>query len=272
MPFLATPPRPGREAWADSDRLLANRARGRRLALLIAGLVAALAACGPPRALGRIALAAPFEGRERAIGYAAFPAMRLALRDAIPEAPIDFIAFNDDGNPARAARVAADIVRDPAVLLVIGHGALSTTLAALPVYAAAGMPIIVIGALPDGVPVRAGVFVLSPSQATLAACARAAGRSCAEGVDLGRSAQVDRALVGFTEVSGGARPSRGSAVALDATRLAIAAIQSAASRGAPTRASVAAALASARVKGVLGEIHFDQNGRWPEAPAFPVDP
>lgn len=231
-----------------------------------------LAACGPPRALDRIALAAPFEGRERAVGYAAFPAMRLALREAIPATPIDFIAFNDDGDPAGAARVAADIVRDPAVLVVIGHGALSTTLAALPVYAAAGMPIIVIGTLPDVVPVRAGVFTLSPSQAALDACARSAGRPCAEGVDPGRSAEVDRALAAFAEIAGGAGPTRGSAVALDATRVAITAIQLAARNGAPTRASVAAALAETQVMGALGMIHFDRNGRWPEAPASPVNP
>lgn len=246
--------------------------RAGRQAILIAGLACLLAACGPPRALGRIALAAPFEGRARAIGYAAFPAMRLALREAIPTAAIDFIAFNDDGESAGAVRVAADIVRDPSVLLVIGHGALTTTLAALPVYAAAGLPMIVIGALPDAVPVTAGVFVLSPSRAALDACARSAGRPCAEGVEPGRSAEADRALAGFPEVSGGAGPSRGSAVALDATRLAIAAIQSAARSGAPTRAGVAAALTRIEMQGVLGMIHFDRDGRWLEAPAFPVDP
>lgn len=246
--------------------------RAGRLAILIVGLAWVLSACGPPRALGRIALAAPFEGRARSVGYAAFPAMRLALREAIPTVPIDFIAFNDDGDPAGAARAAADIVRDPAVLVVIGHGAVSTTLAALPVYAAAGLPMIVIGALPDAVPMRAGVFVLSPSQATLDACARAAQRNCAEGVDPGTSAEADRALAGFAEVSGGAGPSRGSAVAYDATRLALAAIQTAARNGAPTRAGVAAALTNIEVPGVLGTIHFDRNGRWLEAPAFPIDP
>ena len=246
--------------------------RAGRLARLIVGLACVLAACGPPRALGRIALAAPFEGRERAIGYAAFPAMRLALRDAMPAAPIDFIAFNDDGDPAGAARIAADIARDPAVLVVIGHGALSTTLAALPVYVAAQLPIIVIGALPDAVPVRAGVFTLSPSQAALDACARAAGRPCAEGIDPGRSAEADRALAAFADVSGGAGPTRGSAVALEATRVAILAIQTAARNGPPTRAGVAAALANIQVPGVLGLVQFDRNGRWFEAPAFPVDP
>lgn len=243
-----------------------------RLAILIVGLAWVLSACGPPRALGRIALAAPFEGRAQSVGYAAFPAMRLALREAIPKVPIDFIAFNDDGSPAGAARAAADIVRDPAVLVVIGHGALSTTLAALPVYAAAGLPMIVIGALPDAVPAQAGVFVLSPSQATLDACARAAGRDCAEGVDPGASADADRALAGFAEVSGGAGPSRGSAIAYEATRLAIAAIQTAARNGAPTRAGVAAALTTIEAQGVLGAIHFDRNGRWLEAPAYPIDP
>jgi ABC-type branched-subunit amino acid transport system substrate-binding protein len=246
--------------------------RAGRLAILIVGLAAGLIACAPPRAMGRLALAAPFEGRERAIGYGAFPAMRLALREGLPAAPIDFIAFNDDGEPAVAARVAADIARDPTVLVVIGHGALSTTLAALPVYAAAGLPIIVIGALPDALPIGPGIFALSPSQATLDACARSAGRPCAEGAEPGRSAAIDGALAAFADVSGGAPPTRRSSVALDATRVAIASIREAARGGSPTRASVAAALANARVTGVLGEIRFDRNGRWPDAPASPLSP
>lgn len=246
--------------------------RGGRLASLLVGLACVLAACAPPRALGRIALAAPFEGRERAIGYAAFPAMRLALRDAIPAAPIDFIAFNDDGDPAGAARVAADIVRDPAVLVVIGHGALSTTLAALPVYAAAGLPILVIGAAPEALPNAPTLFTLSPTRSTLDACARAAAQSCAEGVAPGRLAKADTALAAFTEVSGGPGPTRGSIVALDATRVAILAIQTAARNGPPTRASVAAALANIQSPGVLGTIQFDRNGRWLDAPAFPSSP
>lgn len=246
--------------------------RAGRLAILIVGLAWVLSACGPPRALGRIALAAPFEGRARSVGYSAFPAMRLALRESIPTVPIDFIAFNDDGDPDGAARVAADIVRDPAVLVVIGHGALSTTLAALPVYAAAGLPLIVIGAVSDAVPVGTGVFVLSPSQAALDACSRASGRPCAEGVEPSISAEAGRALAAFADVSGGAGPTRGSAVALDATRVAIAAIQAAARNGPPTRAGVSAALANTRVRGVLGAIEFDRQGRWLAAPAFPINP
>jgi ABC-type branched-subunit amino acid transport system substrate-binding protein len=246
--------------------------RAGRLAILIVGLACVLSACAPPRALGRIALAAPLEGRERAIGYAAFPAMRLALRDAMPAAPIDFIAFNDDGDLAGAARVAADIARDPAVLVVIGHGALSTTLAALPVYVAAGLPILVIGAAPEALANAPTIFALSPARSTLEACARAAARPCAEGVAPGRSAQADAALAGFMEVSGGPGPTRGSVVALDATRVAILAIQTSARNGPPTRAGVAAALATIQTQGTLGVIRFDLNGRWLDAPAFPVDP
>ncbi|HEY3342052.1 MAG TPA: hypothetical protein VGK81_08545, partial [Anaerolineae bacterium] len=71
-----------------------------RLALAI-GLSLALAACATPRPTIKIALVAPFEGRFREVGYDAFPAMRLALRQQIQAGGIgnyevEFVAYNDN--------------------------------------------------------------------------------------------------------------------------------------------------------------------------------
>lgn len=238
----------------------------------IGALLATLIGCAPPHAVGRVALAAPFEGRQRSLGYDAFPAMRVALRAAIPSLPVDFVAFNDDADPERAARVAANIARDPAVLVVIGHGLLSTTLAALPIYAAAGLPVLVIGASPDQLPFGPGIFVLSPSRATLEACAARVGRSCAEGIEPRDSPPARAALRGFSDISGGPPPTRRSVVAYDATLVALAAIQAAVLDGPPTRSSVTAALSRMRAQGLLGEISFSDTGRWVAAPATPLDP
>lgn len=218
--------------------------------------------------MGRVGLAAPFEGRERVIGYDAFPAFRIAIRNGIPSLPVDFVAFNDDGDPARAARVAADLAADPAVLVVVGHGMVSTTLAALPVYQTAGLPLIAIGAAPEALPVAPGLFVLSPSAAALNACARASGAPCAAGP----RPDPGGPLAAFAQVSGGAAATRRSSVAYDATLVALAAVRAAAARGTPTRASVAAALRDIRVEGLSGEIRFGPDGRWNDAPAFPAAP
>ncbi|MBX7214932.1 MAG: ABC transporter substrate-binding protein [Thermoflexales bacterium] len=241
------------------------------VASLLASMALVFTACGTPRVIGRIGLAAPFEGRDRALGYDAFPAFRMALRAANGQAggAVDFVAFNDDGDPGRAARVAADLARDPAVKLVIGHGALTNTLAALPVYAEAGVAVLVIGAPAEALPALPNVFVLSPSAATVAACQAANRHPCAEGAE---PASVGAALAGFSEVSGGAAPTRRSVVALDATNVALDALRRAAARGDVSRAGVVVALRETRLKGLLGEIHFNAQGRWVEAPATPVLP
>ena len=91
-------------------------------ALWIASAVAlAMApACGPsltPLPTVKIALVAPFEGRFAAVGYEAFPAMRIALREQIAAGGIggfqvEFVAYNDNADPALAARMARNVLMD----------------------------------------------------------------------------------------------------------------------------------------------------------------
>ncbi len=227
-------------------------------------------ACGAPARVFKIALVAPFEGRSRQIGYDAFPAVRLAVRDEIARSmdarvAITFIAYNDDADPDRAGRVARNIALDDDTLIVIGHLALSTTLAALPVYADAGLPLIVPHLAPERLPEHALVFRMAPSVARLG-----------DGQDAPapeRWPAAQQALARFAELSLGPPATARSVVAYDAAQLAIAAIRADISRhGTPTRAGVAAELRAMRFNGLLGVIQFDAHNVWAKAPVFPRAP
>jgi ABC-type branched-subunit amino acid transport system substrate-binding protein len=211
-------------------------------------------------------LVAPFEGRQRAIGYAAFPALRLALRDATaaaPDAPVQvtFVAYDDSGDPVKATRIARAVVSDPDVVAVIGHLTLTPTLAALDVYTQAGLPVLVPSIAPESLPAHALIFRMGPSQARLA--------GGFDAPEVASSAPAQRALTRFTELSLGPPPTRGSIVAHDATTLLIAAIRaSERDAGGANRAGVAAALRTVQHDGLLGTIRFDAAGIWREAPGF----
>jgi ABC-type branched-subunit amino acid transport system substrate-binding protein len=118
------------------------------LCALLVG-ISTLAGCrGEALRVVKIGLVAPFEGRCREIGYDVIPAARLAIREyaARPEArevAIELVAYDDGGDPDKAAEQAARLMADPDVVAVIGHWREQTTLTALPVYAEAGIPAVV---------------------------------------------------------------------------------------------------------------------------------
>ncbi len=242
-----------------------RRARWLSTALLLT--LVSLSACAqrPPRVY-RIALAAPFEGRGRALGYDAFPAFRLALRERIAEKPgapfqIDFVAHDDGADAGKARSVAHNIAGDPDVLAVIGHLTLTPTLAALEVYTASGIPVLVTGVPADALPYDPLVFRLAPGAAQLATAFEAPPPASLP------AAQA--ALARYTELSLGAMPGRGAVAAYDATGLLLAAIDAdIAASGAPTRSGVARALRAIRYSGLRGEIAFDSENRWASAPVF----
>jgi ABC-type branched-subunit amino acid transport system substrate-binding protein len=137
-----------------------------------------LAACRVPGAVQptiKIGLVAPFEGRYRYVGYDLFPAVRLALREAnaaggVEGFFVELVAYDDGADPAMALEQAYKLAIDPDVIAVIGHFRERTTLAALPAYAQAGLPLVAPAALGpeleagDGVVLRPG-----PDATTLAA-------------------------------------------------------------------------------------------------------
>jgi ABC-type branched-subunit amino acid transport system substrate-binding protein len=279
-----------------------------RAALACAVFLAA-GACARPRPVVKIALVAPFEGRLREVGYQAFPALRLAVREQLAAGgaagyDVSFVAYNDDGDPAVAARVARNVALDASVMGVIGHYRPDTTLAALGVYTAAGLALIAPGVSRDALPEAALVFRMGPPLAG-GAPVPAGTAGCREDDGLVEQAlrlapdlqaeslarlfgsrlagmcfvtdaphpedlpAAGLALAGYTAVSGGPEPGPRSLSAYDAARVLLEAIRLDADRhGAPTRAGVAAALREASLAGLLGDIAFDARGVWKAAPMW----
>ena len=127
------------------------RAAARLLAL---GLAAALlAGCASVKPVVKIGLVAPFEGRDRAVGYDAIYAARLDVRQVNARGGIGgyrvaLVALDDRGDPTLATQSAATLVVDPVVVAVVGHYLPATTAAAADIYAKAGLPLLMAGAPP----------------------------------------------------------------------------------------------------------------------------
>ena len=102
----------------------------------------------------RIGLVAPFEGRQREIGYDLIYAARLAVRQwngrgGIEGYRVELVALDDGGDPELATRAAQSLALDPMVVGTIGHWLEETTAAARPVYAEAGLPFIEMGEIDE---------------------------------------------------------------------------------------------------------------------------
>jgi len=122
------------------------------LAALALALVL-LAGCASVAPVVKIGLVAPFEGRDRTIGYDAVYAARLAVREMNAAGGIDglrvaLVALDDRGDPELARDAAASLAIDPAVVAVVGHYRTETTAAAADLYARAGLPLLAAGAAP----------------------------------------------------------------------------------------------------------------------------
>ncbi len=176
----------------------------------------------------KIALVAPFEGRQRQIGYDAFPALRMAVREQIETQrhslfQITFIAYNDNADPSFATKVAGNVAIDPDTLVVIGHLLSATTQAAQPTYNKAGLPVLTLDETPTDCANQVFHFEATPEQ---------------------RSTAQPNIDAHYREASGGPPPGDSSAPAYLATQYALAAVRSAAAPdGQPTRARVARVLA-----------------------------
>lgn len=127
-------------------------AAAKALWLLLALLAAGCASVDP---VVKIGLVAPFEGRERAVGYDAIYSARLAVREinaagGVGGHRIALVALDDRGDPALAADAAASLGTDPGVVAVVGHYLPETTEAALPLYDVDGLALLPLGAPPFG--------------------------------------------------------------------------------------------------------------------------
>jgi ABC-type branched-subunit amino acid transport system substrate-binding protein len=107
-------------------------------------------ACASVEPVVKIGLVAPFEGRERPVGYDVIYSARLAVREVnqaggIGGYRVALVALDDSGDPELARQTAAALVIDPQVVAVIGHWLPETTAVALPIYTAAAVPFIAVG-------------------------------------------------------------------------------------------------------------------------------
>lgn len=124
-------------------------AAGKLAFLLLLGL---LAACQPVAPVVKVGLVAPFEGRDRAVGYDAIYSARLAVREINAAGGINgyrlaLVALDDGGDAALAQQAAATLARDPTVVAVVGHFGPQTG-ATESIYASAGLPLLVAGEAP----------------------------------------------------------------------------------------------------------------------------
>lgn len=253
--------------------------------ILVTGCGDGLAGLGT-RPTVTVGLVAPFEGRYRELGQEVIFAVRLAQREANAAGGaggrmVVLTALDDNGYVAQAEEQARKLATDDAVVAVIGHWLEETTAAAMPVYAEAGIPVVVTAA---SAPLHPGSVRAWPDAATLdgeiAALAAAEGATvcpddftaCAElaaegefvaggpllglaqfGLLAGDGARFvwvppgpmpdDAAFVAnYAAVAVGAEPRWFAQVAYDAMHEVLAAIEAAADGGAVSRASVGAAL------------------------------
>lgn len=127
--------------------------RNKALAALVLFLCLAGAGCRAEPATLKIGLVAPFEGRDRAVGYDAVYAARLAVREingsgGVAGHAIEVVALDDRGDEELARHAAASLVIDPAVIAVAGHWLPETTTAARALYAENGLALIILGLEP----------------------------------------------------------------------------------------------------------------------------
>lgn len=139
-----------------------------------------LTACWPPTLphVVKIGLIAPFEGRERASGYDAIYAARLAVRElnAARGAAgwrLELVAYDDRADPALAAVAARNLAADPDVVAVIGHFGPESTAAGIAVLSAAvpSLPLVAVEAWVTGTV----ALVPAPDQLAAAMVRAAAG-------------------------------------------------------------------------------------------------
>ena len=106
-------------------------------------------ACGPivlTRPVTKLGLVAPFEGTQRARGYEALYAAKLALREqnaagGVSGWQVELVALDQDDQPELMVRQARALAVDPDVTYVIGFASAPETGPLRQQYAAVGLPV-----------------------------------------------------------------------------------------------------------------------------------
>ncbi len=123
--------------------------------LLFASLLTLLTLtnCQSTTPVVKVGLVAPFEGRDRAIGYDAIYSARLAVREinaagGIGGYRVALVALDDSGDPELAQGTAESLVIDENVVAVVGHWLPQTTAVSAPIYADADLAFLAGGLSP----------------------------------------------------------------------------------------------------------------------------
>jgi len=236
-------------------------------------------ACNGTRPVLKIGLVAPFEGRYRAIGYDAIYAARLAVRERNASGGaggyrVALVAY-DDGGAGCDAPIAAERARqlalDPAVVAVIGHFRVETTLAAQAVYAREALPLIAPVIASDALPGAPcaqcsypAVFRTGPTARSLGTAAAledvlagsVVSGTVATGAPWPRDVPEARSFIAnYRAVAGGAEPGPDAWATYQAGRMGW---EARAQAGQPARRAIGAQLAA----------RFGAQGSWPNVPVY----
>ncbi len=225
----------------------------------------------------RIALLAPFEGRQAEIGYNAYYAVQLALKDA-SRLDVELLAVDDGESRQNAIERARALAKDPLVKVVLSLGADATSAGVQD--ALGGIPLLMIGNWGQE-PQSENAFSLNHSRLELmladlnsAQAATTRYGSDAQALEQFRLLQDDLTLIRV--LSNGRLPDeafqqRYAAMGLyvpppnllatltyDAARLALDAMQSS--------GDALSAIRMTNSAGISGRIQFATDGYWEEAP------
>lgn len=122
-------------------------------ALLVLLVALPAAGCASVDPVIKIGLVAPFEGRDRHVGYDAIYSARMAVREinaagGVAGHRVSLVALDDRGDPELARQAAASLAIDPGVIAVVGHYLPESTAAAEAIYRENGVPLLPLGRPP----------------------------------------------------------------------------------------------------------------------------
>lgn len=220
----------------------------------------------------------PFEGRYREVGYEVTYAVRLAIREAnaaggVGGYTVEFMEFDDSGDPDLAKQQAKKALIDPQVVAVLGNWLPETTQTAAPIYAQADMPFVSLSSATD-LPVS--TFRLwNRDSACPSPCITLAEwflnrqllltNYFVTPAPLPQDSTDPSFAERYKKISHGVEPRFLATLAYDATKIILQAIErDAHAHGQPTRSGVAASLTQTNYNGLAGHITFDAQRAWSE--------
>ncbi|HAJ05482.1 MAG TPA: hypothetical protein DCL76_02880 [Chloroflexi bacterium] len=132
-----------------------------------------ITSCTTNKSTYKVALIAPFTGLYREIGYQAITGSQIAIRNYNQSKPkylpqLELVAFDDAGDPVKAAEQAQNILTDKQIVAVVGHWLDETTSAAANIYKHSKLIVISTSSEPSRIPgSQQWFFSLYPTSETI---------------------------------------------------------------------------------------------------------